>query len=383
MKIVLVNEREKRPRKTGRREFLRIASAAAAGWAVSGCRPEAVLPRMEEEESVYSEFKSAYSEWKGRFLIYEGIGVNDQIRVKRPENGNDTVSEGMAYGMMMAVSLKEKFFFSGFYNYVKNHYNQNGLMSWRILPDGEVPDQNSATDADLDMAYSLVMAARIWKEYEPEARKMIENIKSFEVEPGTFVLKPGDGWGGSKAVNPSYFSPAYYQIFKEYTADPFWDQVAQKSREILDKANKKVVLPPNWCTAEGGAETEPKMGKDSYKFTYDAVRVAFRQAMAVLWLDKKTLAATHALGQLKRINTFFKNIAPKEIVSGYDESGQPVSQNHEASFVGAAAIASLISGNQNYQNELLTELTRLRRGGYYNDSLRALFFLLLSGKMIH
>ncbi len=382
-------EREEKPEQIGRRAFLRILSAAAAGWAMSGCRfisspsenfPPAV-PRIEDEESVFNEFESAYNEWKGDYLTHEGVKAEDQIRVKRPEDGNDTVSEGTAYGMIMAVSLRDKMFFSGLYNYAKSHYNQNGLMSWRILPDGQIPDQNSATDADLDMAYSLVMAARVWKEYKVEARVQIEKIKSFEIEPGTFVLKPGDGWGGSEAVNPSYFSPAYYQIFREYTLDPFWDQVAQKSREILDRVNEKTVLPPNWCTAEGGAETEPEMSEDSYQFKYEAIRVAFRQAMAVLWLDNKTPAAAHALSQLKRINSFFEKISPEEIVSGYDESGKPVGIVHEASFVGAAAIASIVSQNQNYRSEIFSELTRLRRGGYYNDSLRALALLLLSGKM--
>ena len=39
------------------------------------------------------------------------------------------------------------------------------------------------------------------------------------VEPGTYVIKPGDTWGGTSCTNPSYFAPAWYRIFADFTGN--------------------------------------------------------------------------------------------------------------------------------------------------------------------
>lgn len=54
---------------------------------------------------------------------------------------------------------------------------------------------------------------------------MINNMMKYEVEPTTFILKPGDVWGGSDTTNPSYFMPAWYRIFYKFTGDANWLKV--------------------------------------------------------------------------------------------------------------------------------------------------------------
>src|SRR4029079_17055626 len=49
----------------------------------------------------------AYDNWQKRFVVADSGGV----KVIRPENGNDTVSEGIAYGMMIAVYFDDKALF--------------------------------------------------------------------------------------------------------------------------------------------------------------------------------------------------------------------------------------------------------------------------------
>ena len=51
----------------------------------------------------------AYDNWKKRFVVADSGG----FKVIRPENGNDTVSEGIAYGMLIAVYLDDKALFDG------------------------------------------------------------------------------------------------------------------------------------------------------------------------------------------------------------------------------------------------------------------------------
>jgi endo-1,4-beta-D-glucanase Y len=151
-------------------------------------------------------------------------------------------------------------------------------MSWRVNAEGNVFDPYSATDADMDMAYALLVVGK-----NDEATTLINKIFEHEVEKDTFVLKPGDGWGGSESTSPSYFSPAYFDIFSRVTNNPNWNYVAAKSREIIDKVQEKMGgletgLVPDWCTAEG----EAVVGLNN-TYSYNACRFPWRQAMVFEW----------------------------------------------------------------------------------------------------
>ena len=98
----------------------------------------------------------AYQLWKTTFVAADGAN----FRVRRPEASDDTVSEGIGYGMLIAVNMNDKPLFDGLWGYWKAHAaaNTNGvLMNWKI-PGGD----NSATDADEDAAFALVQASKQW-----------------------------------------------------------------------------------------------------------------------------------------------------------------------------------------------------------------------------
>ena len=86
----------------------------------------------------------AYQLWKTTFVAADGAN----FRVRRPEASDDTVSEGIGYGMLIAVNMNDKPLFDGLWGYWKAHAAANTggvLMNWKI-PGGD----NSATDADED-----------------------------------------------------------------------------------------------------------------------------------------------------------------------------------------------------------------------------------------
>ena len=68
--------------------------------------------------------------------------------------------EGIGYGMLLAVYFDDKATFDGLWAYANIHLNAQGLMHWRIGPDGNVWGHNAATDADEDMALALIVADR-------------------------------------------------------------------------------------------------------------------------------------------------------------------------------------------------------------------------------
>src|SRR6185369_12302007 len=74
----------------------------------------------------------AYDNWKKRFVVADSGG----FKVIRPENGNDTVSEDITYGMLIAVYFDDKPLFDSLYKYWTAHVATNGLMTWCIPAGG-------------------------------------------------------------------------------------------------------------------------------------------------------------------------------------------------------------------------------------------------------
>jgi endo-1,4-beta-D-glucanase Y len=270
------------------------ATGAAGGAALTTCAPREPAPASAqarfpfpqhrvEDACVYpsncndEDVSVAWSEWKQAFVTPAG---GSALRVRRPQNANDTVSEGIAYGMLGAVYLGDRATFDGLWAYAQQRLDENGLMHWHYDAGGAVLDGGgAATDADEDMAFALVMADAQWPgaTYAAAARTLIANILAHEVEAGSNVLKPGDRWGGSSQMNPSYLAPAYYRVFARVSGDARWMAVVDASYAILAKAAHPTTgLVPDWCDASGGVQRNSR-------YSYDACRTPFRIAMDACW----------------------------------------------------------------------------------------------------
>ena len=108
-----------------------------------------------------------YLRWKTRFVVTSG----NQSRVVRPEN--QTVSEGIGYGMLIAVYMGDRTLFDGLYAYWVAHPantgDSNTLMDWCVNGGGgngstgtSCNGDGSATDADEDAAWALIQAGKQW-----------------------------------------------------------------------------------------------------------------------------------------------------------------------------------------------------------------------------
>lgn len=207
----------------GAATIARPAQAAAAYACGAAMAPD--------QAAADAEVQRSYADWKARYVTAQGAG--GFLRVRRPSDGDDTVSEGIGYGMLLAAYRGDRATFDGLWGYARSHRDGNGLMHWRIDAGNGVVGYNAATDADEDMALALIVADGAWGGYRADAGDLIGRIMQFEVEPGSNVLKPGDVWGGSQVTNPSYFAPAYYKAFARYTGDARWDQVVASSYQVI------------------------------------------------------------------------------------------------------------------------------------------------------
>src|SRR5438552_3748896 len=105
---------------------------------------------------------------------------------------NSTVSEGIAYGMLLSVFANDQPTFDKLWQYSQHWPDANGLMNWYISSDGtQVLGTGAASDADEDMAYALIAADARWggkgslsTNYIDLAKTLIGKIWQYEIDHG-------------------------------------------------------------------------------------------------------------------------------------------------------------------------------------------------------
>src|SRR5262249_6113258 len=144
--------------------------------------------------------------WKTDTVTSDGAG--GFRRIKRPNDSgldkDSTVSEGIAYGMLIAVYMNDQSLFDDLWKYEQLWLDHmTNLMNWYIKADGSgvgTKGNGPATDADEDMAWALIMADKQWggqgalgKPYIDIAKDQIGAIWNNEIFDSKLV-RPGP-WG--------------------------------------------------------------------------------------------------------------------------------------------------------------------------------------------
>jgi endo-1,4-beta-D-glucanase Y len=314
---------------------------------------------------------------------------------------DSTVSEGIAYGMLLAVYANDQPTFDKFWQYSQIHLDSNGLMNWYIGPTGETLGTGAATDSDEDIAFALVVADARWggrgsltTNYIDLAKTQIGKIWQFEVDHSrSDVLKPGDtGFDGS-VINISYFAPAYYKVFGRVTGQTAnWNRVAATSYDVIERTlttqngNASNGLVPAWSTP-AGMPMAPAGTSHPIHHQLDSCRTPFRVALDYCWN-----AEPRALAYLQKINGFYAGIGAAAMVDGYDLNGNAHPEfvtaggPRAASFVGTAGVGAMATGATHATfraNAYASVATLMQLAGstYYQTSWTALTLQMMTGLM--
>lgn len=218
------------------------------------------------------------------YSYYTRTFVSPEGRVMDPQRGDITTSEGQSYIMFRAVVHNDRKTFDRTYKWTKKNLQQGDkLFAWLWSKDKhgkyKVMDRNSATDADINIAFSLIDAYERWKDkrYLDEALPIVNSIWRYETRKvdGKRVLMPGLVQARSDRieVNPSYFHPYAFRFFAKYDNRHDWIKIIDSSYYYVMEASSKTKtgLPPNWFLIENG-KVVMEDGERS-DFSYDAVRV--------------------------------------------------------------------------------------------------------------
>jgi cellulose synthase (UDP-forming) len=271
--------------------------------------------------------------------------VDPDGRVVRRDQGGDTVSEGQAYGMLLAVAMDDKARFDSIWGWTKAHLQQpDGLLASHWA-DGHVVSSRPAADADLDAAQALVLASERFgpSSYRSQGAAIARGVLGSETAPlttsaGSALALVAGPWARDPVVlNPSYFSPRAYADLARADHDPRWSLLVSSSHAIVSQliAGGRA-LPPDWATTAGSATGAARaVGNPGNPFaavtptsSFDAVRVALRYAASCNTADRRLAAALWPL---------YRRDPGRD---AYRLDGSPASPYvHAVSFVGAAAAA--------------------------------------------
>jgi endoglucanase len=209
--------------------------------------------------------------------------------------------------MLRAVWMDDRPVFDKSWHFTKTNLQRpDHLFSWKYGSLGgdkygvlvDQGGQNSAADADSDIALALLMAYSRWNEpgYLQDAQKLITAIWKEEVvtvnrKPVMAADNLEKNNPNSIIINPSYFSPAAYKIFAKIDPLHDWNGLAANSYSLLEQLSdipldkRSSGLPPDWAEMNraSGSLQAPANGALDTNFGYDAFRVPFRLALDYEW----------------------------------------------------------------------------------------------------
>jgi endoglucanase len=274
-------------------------------------------------------------------------------RIARTDEGGDSVSEGQAYGMLIALAVDDEDRFRHIWSWTDEHLQRDdGLLAWRWA-DGGIADDEAAADADLLAAAALALAGARFGDADltADARLINDAILAHEVLTvgRSPVLVAGPWAAQTRTVNASYLSTPAMSMLWDTLSEQRWGPIAAWSRTVLEGLTAQPPhLPPDWATVDasgGEPQAQPSPAGDPPRYGYEAARVIVQAAVDCRGAGQQLAA---------RAWPFLAGEADGgELVATYGLDGYRLDpERHPLAFVAAAAAAAA-SGDRRAAADLL------------------------------
>jgi len=216
--------------------------------------------------------------WKS----YVDSFTDSQIRVIDHDAGDRTTSEGQAYAMLFALVADDRTRFNGLLRWTEVNLAAGDLSAhlpawlWGHAKTGEwtVLDQNSAADADVWMAYTLLQAGKASNDprYTALGTALAGRIAKEEVvelpDFGSVLLPGPKGFrtGNSYRLNASYLPLQLFIGMNHELPNGPWGEIAKRIPELVS-ASSPHGFASDWLDWKAGSFAPSPIG------SYDAIRV--------------------------------------------------------------------------------------------------------------
>lgn len=301
--------------------------------------------------------------------LYYPAGSNAQGPMAYIEDtGNgDVRTEGMSYGMMIAVQMNKKPQFDALWNWAKTHMQHTtgsraGYFCWQATLSGSCSDDNPATDGEEYFATALFFAGHRWGNgtgiyaYTDQANAILNVMLHKEDMNGGVVDSVTNMFdrttklpvfvpyaSSAKFSDPSYALPAFYELWARWAdgyqgnqaADrQFWSDAAQAGRAFFTKAtNATTGLAPDYAEFTGTPNNTGNHGD----FRFDAWRTAVNWAVDYAWWAGNPGAKTLT----DRLQSFFASQGVNAYVNQFSLAGKPLSSDQSPGLIASNGAASL------------------------------------------
>lgn len=328
--------------------------------------------------------------------VYYPVGTDEAYMLD--SGNNDVRSEGMSYGMMIAVQLDKQEEFDRLWKWVKTRMQfqtgpQKGYISWQINTDGSNRSSQCAPDGDEYIIMALMFASARWGDgegiynYWKEANDMLENSMSKDVFINSSTTNMFDETekqvvfvpyaSSAKHTDPSYHLPAFYQLWSLWANNQrwFWAELADKSREMFPLfAHPQTGLMPDYANFDG-----TPTGSSHADFRFDAWRCAMNMAVDYAWFKGSEIEVT----LINRLHNFFASKGIDSYKNQYSLSGTELSGgDHSPGLVACNATGALASNQKiawDFIDDFFTMTLTSGEYRYYDGLLYFLNYLHLSG----
>lgn len=293
--------------------------------------------------------------------------------------------------MLRAVWMNDKAAFDRCYrwteeNLSRKNYTGDNLLAWH-WKDGTVIDQTPASDADIDYALALIFADSLWsgdtpdnlEDYGYKAKIILDDVlelETYSTSSSRLYLSPWPIDMKEKTenypVNPSYYSPAHFRIFYNYTKDKKWLGLVDTAYYVLDRlqnefnGKKGVGLVPDWCRVDN-LDNFTVMPDKGEVFGYEAIRIPFRVGLDYFWFGEP-----RAKKVLNNFSGFLINHVEtyEKVFCEYNYNGIPIKKHENPAFYACYYYALAVDKSRYFKLFLSKNRSNINKDGanwfYYN-----------------
>ena len=314
------------------------------------------------------------------------------------DTGNiDARTEGMSYGMMMAVQMDRQDLFNKLWTFACRYMlhtsgKYEGYFAWSVQLDGKHNAEGPAPDGEEYFAMALFLASARWGDgvglfdYVAQARTILRHcVHQHEMVTNGDAMWDPENYHirfvpEARYTDPSYHLPHFYQVFAERADEcdrSFWAEAARASREFIAASAHPVTGMSAEYTEHDG--TTRLMFRKPFAYYSDAYRVAMSIALDTLWNGRSD--ATAAV--VTRLQDFFAPI-PQSDFRAYALDGTAFDEPamHPVAItavLGAASIASDSKHADEWLRRFWNEPPRKGKRRYYDNCLYFFSLLMLAG----
>ena len=398
--------------------FCRAAEPAPTSGAVAtghyrnlfveaGHSPQAVTAKID------SAFRQLFHGDPAAQSVYFPAGTNADgaLAYIHDLGSGDVRSEGMSYGMMIAVQLDQQAEFDALWNWAKTfmyhdatNHPSFGYFSWSMKTNGVANDEMPAPDGEQYFETALYLATARWGNglgiynYRAEADRLLQDLRHRQLITGATVkgaMTAGAIFEPDKKLvrftpdvanwnhtDPSYQLPAFYELWAHCGPKPdreFWAQAATASREFFQRAaNPSTGLAPDYANFDGTPWAAP-WNTNSADFQYDSWRTAMNWSVDWAWWNQDVREKNLS----DRLQAFFEAKGLSNYGSRFTLEGHQLGNDHTTGLVAMNAVASLAATNpraQKFVEALWNTPVPTGQWRYYDGMLYLLALLHCSGK---